>query len=234
MDFSILEKRVGVKFEDRSFLKQALTHRSWLNENRASPLGHNERLEFLGDAVLELIVKEFLFRKYPSTQEGLLTAYKAGLVNNTVLSDTAVGLGLGDFLLMSRGEAKDTGRARAQILANTFEAIVGALYLDQGYEGARRFVAQFLLPKMQGIVENGLWRDPKSQLQEAAQEHLRLTPTYEVLEENGPDHERQFIVGVYFGSDLVAQGQGGAKQLAEADAAKTALALKGWAQSPAV
>lgn len=233
MDFSILEKRLGVKFEDRSFLKQALTHRSYLNENRAWPLGHNERLEFLGDAVLELIVKEFLFRKYPSIQEGLLTAYRSGLVNNVTLSDTAVELGLNDFLLMSKGEAKDTGRARAQILANTFESIVGALYLDQGYESARTFVARFLLPKMDEIVEGGLWRDPKSQLQEAAQEHLRLTPTYEVLEEKGPDHGRQFIVGVYFGSDLVARGQGGAKQLAEADAAKTALALKGWTQSSA-
>lgn len=228
MDFSILEKRLGIKFRDRSFLKQALTHRSYLNENRGWPLGHNERLEFLGDAVLELIVTDFLFRKYPGKQEGLLTAYRSALVNITVLSDTAVELGLNDFLLMAKGEAKDTGRARAVILGNAFEAVIGAIYLDQGYETAQKFVTIFLLPRMDEIVANELWREPKSQLQEAAQESLRLTPTYEVLEQNGPDHNKQFIVGVYFGSDLIAKGQGGAKQLAEAEAAKAALALKGW------
>lgn len=233
MDFSILERRLGAKFEDRSYLKQALTHRSYLNENRPWPLGHNERLEFLGDAVLELIVTDFLFRKYPGKQEGLLTAYRSALVNITVLSDTAIELGLNDFLLMARGEAKDVGRARAVILGNAFEAVIGALYLDRGYDVVQKFVTQVLLPKMDEIVAKELWRDPKSQLQEAAQEHLRLTPTYEVLEQNGPDHDRQFIVGVYLGSDLIAKGQGGAKQLAEADAAKTALALKGWVQSSA-
>ena len=228
MDFSILEKRLGVKFKDRSLLKQALTHRSYVNENRAWPLGHNERLEFLGDAVLELIVTDFLYRKYPSEQEGLLTFYRSGLVNITVLADVATGLDLNAFLLMAKGEAKDTGRARQVILGNAVEAIIGALYIGQGYEAARQFGVKFLLPRVDEIIARGLWRDSKSQLQEAAQKHLGMTPAYEVLEQSGPDHNRQFLVGVYFGSDLVAKGQGGAKQLAEAEAAKAALTLKGW------
>ena len=228
MDFAILECRLGVTFQDRSFLKQALTHRSFINEHRTWPLGHNERLEFLGDAVLELIVTEFLFKKYPRQPEGLLTSYRSSLVNITVLAEIAVELGLNDFLLISKGEAKDTGRARQLILGNSFEAVVGALYLDQGYEAAQQLVAKYLLPKIDAIVTKGLWRDPKGQLQEATQKHLQLAPNYEVLEQSGPDHNRQFVVGVYFGPDLIAKGTGPAKQLAEVEAAKAALNLKGW------
>jgi len=224
----MLENRLGVTFENINLLKQALTHRSYLNENRGQFLGHNERLEFLGDAVLELIVTDFLFHKYPDLQEGLLTSYRSGLVNITVLTNVAKELGLNDFLLLSRGESKDHGRARQIILGDAFESIIGAIYLDQGYGVARQFVTKYLLPRIDEIAMKELWRDSKSQLQEAAQKYLRLTPTYEVLEESGPDHDRLFIVGVYFGSDFIARGQGGAKRLAEAEAAKTALVVKGW------
>lgn len=226
MDFSILEKRLRVTFNDRGLLKRALTHKSYLNENRNWPLGHNERLEFLGDAVLELVVTDFLFRKYPDKQEGLLTAYRAGLVNTMRLADVAIELGFNDFLLISKGEAKNNDRSRRMILGSAFEAVVGALRLDQGYEIAQQFVARFLLPKMNEIVAKELWYDPKSRLQEVAQKELRLTPTYQVLEQRGPDHDKQFIVGVYFGSNLIAKGQGEAKRLAEAKAAEAALALK--------
>lgn len=229
MDFSILEERLGIKFRDRSYLKQALTHRSYLNENRSYPLGHNERLEFLGDSVLELIATDFLYKKYPRQPEGTLTFYRSSLVNSVTLSALATELGINDFLLTSRGEAKDTGRARQVILADAVEAIIGALYVDQGYEPARQFVAKYLLPKMDDIVDKELWRDPKSLLQEASQRHLQIAPNYRVLEQSGPDHNRQFVVGVYFGSDLIAQGKGPAKQHAEVEAAKAALVLKGWA-----
>lgn len=233
MDFSILEDRLGVSFEERGLLKQALTHRSYLNENRNYPLGHNERLEFLGDAVLELVVREFLYRKFPSKPEGVLTAYRSALVNTQMLSALAVEIGLNDFLLLSRGEAKDTGRARQIILADAFEAVIGAVRLDQGYDAAQCFIATTLFHKLEEIVTKELWRDAKSRLQEVVQELLRVTPTYEVLEESGPDHGKSFVVGVYFGSDFIAQGTGPAKQHAEVEAAKAALALNGWATASA-
>ncbi len=232
MDFSILENRLGVKFQDRSWLKQALSHRSYLNENRGWPLGHNERLEFLGDAVLELIVTDYLFRKYPRKPEGELTEHRSALVNMESLSTLATNLGMNDFLLLSRGETKDRGRARTIILGNAFEAVIGALYLDQGYAAADRFVTAHLLSKADEIIAKP--RDAKSRLQEIVQSTLRVTPTYQTLEATGPDHGKQFVVGVYFGLDLVAKGNGLSKRRAEEDAAQAALTIKGWdAEQPA-
>jgi ribonuclease-3 len=228
MDFSLLEKRLGVKFKDRSYLKQALTHRSYLNENRGWPLGHNERLEFLGDAVLELIVSTFLYETYRNQPEGKLTEYRAALVNIEVLAELAGDLGMSQYMLLSRGEAKDTGRARQVIIGNAFEAVIGALFVDQGYDAARHFVEVHLLSRTDELIAQGLMRNSKSRLQEAAQGHFRVTPTYEVLEENGPDHDKVFVVGVYFGSELIAKGRGGAKRLAEEKAAEQALITKGW------
>lgn len=233
MDFSILEARLGVTFEERGLLKQALTHRSYLNENRSYPLGHNERLEFLGDAVLQLVVTEFLYKKFPAKPEGELTAYRGGLVNTEMLAALATELNLDEFLLLSKGERRDAGRARRIILADAFEAVIGAIRLDQGYDAAQRFIARLLLPKTDEIVAKELYRDAKSRLQEVVQERLKVTPTYAVLEQNGPDHDRTFIVGVYFGSELIAKGSGPAKPQAEKEAAKAALILNGWAAAEA-
>lgn len=233
MDFSILEERLGVTFEERGLLKQALTHRSYLNENRNYPLGHNERLEFLGDAVLELVVTEFLYKKFPAKPEGDLTAYRAGLVNTEMLAELANELTLDEYLLLSKGERRDTGRARRIILADAFEAVIGAIRLDQGYDAAQRFIARLLFHKTDEIVAKELYRDAKSQLQEVVQEQLKVTPTYAVLEQNGPDHDKSFVVGVYFGSELIAKGTGPAKQRAETEAAKAALILNGWAPAEA-
>lgn len=223
-----LQKTLGVSFADTGLLLCAVTHRSFLNENRSATQPHNERLEFLGDAVLELIVTDFLFAAYPERQEGELTAIRAALVNTNTLSEIAMGLHLGDFLLLSKGEAKDMGRARQYILANTFEAVVGAIYLDQGYAHARDFVARVLLPRTGDIVARQLWQDPKSRFQERAQEVTGITPAYRTLREQGPDHDRTFTVGVFLGEECVSQGEGRSKQEAEQAAAEQALITKEW------
>lgn len=223
-----LERILGVSFTERGLLLSATTHRSYLNEHREATQDHNERLEFLGDAVLELIVTDYLFRKYTSKPEGELTAVRAALVNTVSLSEAAQKLGLNDFLLMSKGEAKDTGRARQYILANAFEAVIGAIYLDQGYEAAERFVADQLFAKTDRIVEKRLWQDPKSRFQELAQEQYSITPTYEMLSQEGPDHDRLFTIGVYLRSEKIAEGKGRSKQEAEQDAAENAISEKGW------
>lgn len=228
MDFSIFEEKIGYHFKEKRLLEQAFTHRSYLNENRASGREHNERLEFLGDAVLELVVTEFLFAKYPDKPEGDLTSYRAALVNTVSISDSATKLGMNEFLLLSRGEAKDTGRARAIILANAFEAVIGALYLDQGYEPAKKFIAEQLFHKMDDVVAKGLWQDAKSRFQEIAQEKESVTPSYEVISQTGPDHDKRFVVGVYLGEERVASGEGQSKQEAEQDAARKALTAKEW------
>lgn len=228
LDVPKLETLLGYTFNDKLHLLTAMTHRSYLNEHREAEQDHNERLEFLGDAVLELVVTDFLFKKYPEKPEGELTAVRAALVNTVSLSESAQQLGVNDFLLMSKGEAKDTGRARQYILANTFEAIIGALYLDQGYETAADFIAQQLFAKTELIVEKRLWQDPKSRFQELAQDNVSVTPTYETLSQEGPDHDRVFTVGVFLGKELVAEGQGRAKQEAEQKAAEAAIAAKGW------
>lgn len=227
-DFTTFEDALGLHFNDSMLLRQAFTHRSYLNEHRGEVSEHNERLEFLGDAVLELIVTRFLYEKFPQHSEGDLTAFRAALVNYITLSEIASALGMNDFLLLSRGEAKDTGRARSVLLANAFEAVVGAVYLDQGYDAAQEFIAAHLFPKIDDIVKNKTWRDSKSALQEKVQETAGVTPHYSVLRESGPDHDKQFVVGVYARDELLAEGSGKAKQEAEQDAAKNALEKKGW------
>jgi len=223
-----MEDTIGVSFDDPNLLRQAFTHRSYLNEHREAGLSHNERLEFLGDAVLELAVTDYLFREYPDKTEGELTAVRAALVNTTSLSEAGEALGFNEHLLLSKGEAKDTGRARQYILANTFEAVIGAIYLDQGYEAAADFVGRNLFNKTHAIVEERLWQDAKSRFQEASQEKESVTPEYKVEKETGPDHDKHFEVGVYLGREQVAVGTGQSKQEAEQAAAEAALRVRGW------
>lgn len=227
-NFDLFEKKIGFSFRDKKLLEQAFTHRSYLNEHREEGLEHNERLEFLGDAVLELVVTDFLFRVYGKETEGELTAYRAALVNALALSSVATTLSMNDYLLLSKGEEKDTGRARQSLLANAYEALVGALYLDQGYESTRAFIEKTLLPLASEMVEKRLWQDSKSRFQEKAQEHTGVTPSYETLREVGPDHDKRFFVGLYVAGELVAEGEGRSKQEAEQDAARKALLAKGW------
>ena len=227
-DFKTFEQNIGIEFNDISLLRQAFVHRSYLNEHRGEPGGHNERLEFLGDAVLELIATHFLYEKFPDKPEGELTAYRAALVNANTCAELAREAGMNDFLLLSRGEAKDTGRARTILLANAFEALVGAIYIDQGYDAAKQFISERLFPKLDDIIEKKLWQDAKSSLQEKAQEMTGATPMYKVLSEAGPDHAREFSVGVYVRDELMGQGQGKSKQEAEQAAAREALDKKGW------
>lgn len=226
--FSDFEKKTKIDFENKNLLKQAFTHRSYINENPGTSLSHNERLEFLGDAVLELIVTDFLYKKYPSYTEGELTALRSALVNAVIISEIATNIGMNDYLLLSRGEAKDNGKARTYILANTYEAYIGALYLDQGYEMVDKFVHASLLPKTDEIVNKKLWRDAKSLVQEKAQEFVSVTPAYKVLHDSGPDHDKHFTVGIFFGPDLIAEGKGKSKQEAEQKAAEAALKVKNW------
>lgn len=228
IDIAALERVLGTEFTDKNILLSAVTHRSYLNEHREATQDHNERLEFLGDAVLELVVTEYLFAKYPEKPEGELTAIRAALVNTISLSEASSRLGINDFLLMSKGEAKDTGRARLYILANAFEACIGALYLDKGYDVAKAFIAGQLFGLTDNIVDKRLWQDSKSRFQELAQEHVSVTPTYETLSQVGPDHDRVFTVGVFLRSEKVAEGNGRSKQEAEQDAAEKAIAAKEW------
>ncbi len=227
-DLKEFEQKIGIEFNDKKLLKVAFTHRSWINEHKHSGMEHNERLEFLGDAVLELAVTDFLFEKYPKTPEGELTAYRSALVNTTSNSDAAQKLGMNDFLLLSRGESKDTGRARMYILANAFEALIGAIYLDQGYDVAEEFIAKNVYYKVDDIVKNRLWQDAKSHFQEKAQEVHGITPTYKLVDESGPDHDKKFIVAVLVGNEQVALGSGKSKQEAEQSAARKGLENKGW------
>ncbi len=213
---------MGVVFKDKNLLKQALIHRSWLNENPESGFENNERLEFLGDAVLELAVTEHLYKNYPNP-EGDLTNWRAALVNYQNLSEVASNLGANGFLLLSRGETKDTGRARQVILANTMEAIIGAVYLDHGFEAAAKFVKKNIISDLERIIKNKLYKDAKSLFQEQSQEKFGLTPTYRMLSENGPDHDKVFTVGVFLGDEMAGQGEGASKQEAEQKAAEAAL-----------
>ncbi|MDP2789086.1 MAG: ribonuclease III [bacterium] len=227
-EFSDFEKKTGFVFKNKNLLKQAFIHRSYINENPNTGLSHNERLEFLGDAVLELIVTDFLYKKYSSYTEGELTALRSALVNAVIISEVALSSGMNEYLLLSKGETKDMGKARQYILANTYEAYVGAIYLDQGYDAVNKFVTNSLLPKTDEIVEKKLWRDAKSLVQEKAQEYVSVTPAYKVLSETGPDHDKHFTVGIYFGSELIAEGKGKSKQEAEQKAAEAALKAKNW------
>lgn len=227
-NFKKLEKAIGIKFNNPNYLVQALVHRSYLNENREFPLGHNERLEFLGDAVLELTVTEFLFQNYLNP-EGELTSWRAALVNAIMCARVAKELGLEEYLFLSHGESKDAGtKAREYILANVLEALIGAIYIDQGWEMAKQFVLRYVVTKLPEVLELGLWMDAKSRFQESAQEIIGLTPTYRVLQEEGPDHAKEFIVGVYLDKEKIAEGRGTSKQEAKVDAAEKALQIKKW------
>lgn len=229
-DFKTFAKKLGVNFLDISLLQTACTHRSYLNEVKSTKVEHNERLEFLGDAVLELVVTDFLYKKYPKKNEGDLTAYRSALVNTNSLSRVADNIGINEYLILSKGEAKDTGRARAIILADAVEAIIGAVYLDQGYETAEAFIARSILEflKIEEIISNKLWLDAKSRFQERAQEVTGQTPIYKTVKETGPDHDKQFTVGVFIGDTQIALGAGPSKNEAEQKAAEKAIEVKGW------
>lgn len=227
-DLASLEEILDVVFTDKTLLLSAITHRSYLNEHRNATQDHNERLEFLGDAVLELVVTDYLFKTYADKPEGELTAIRAALVNTVSLSATSEALGVNQYLLMSKGEAKDEGRARQYILANVFEAFIGAIYLDRGFDVARTFIARELFGKTDEIVRKKLWQDAKSRFQELGQEHSSVTPTYQLMSQSGPDHDRVFTVGVFLRQEKIAEGEGRSKQEAEQAAAEKALVAKGW------
>jgi ribonuclease-3 len=226
-DYSKFEEKTGIKFNDESLLTRAFTHRSYLNENRDSDLKHNERLEFLGDAVMELVTTDYLFKQFPKKNEGELTAYRASLVNTQTISEASTELEFNDHLLLSKGEAKDTGRARQYILANTFESVIGAIYLDQGYDAARQFIEKFLIVKLDKILSDGTWIDAKSKLQEIIQEKMSITPTYKIVKEEGPDHDKKFTVALYYGEAEIATAEGKSKQEAEQEAAREVLKKEG-------
>lgn len=226
-EFDEIQEIIGVKFKNLDYLKQAFIHRSYLNEHRDFPLDHNERLEFLGDAVLELVVTEYLYKNFPNP-EGEMTNWRAALVNTQMISKQSQRLGFNDYLCLSRGESKDTGKAREIILANTFESVIGAIYLDQGYNKSRDFISNNLLGELPEIIEQELYLDPKSKLQEASQEKFNITPTYRVLKEWGPDHARQFIIGAYLNTKKVGEGEGSSKHEAQLNAAKDGLDGDKW------
>jgi len=217
-----------VEFEDKNLLIQAFCHRSYLNENPDFDLGQNERLEFLGDAVLELAVTSYLYFNYPDKTEGELTTWRAALVNSKVIGELAGELGFQDYILLSKGESRENGRSRLYILADVFEAFVGAMYLDRGYETTKEFIEKNLVAKLPRIIELGLYRDPKSELQEKTQEEVGITPVYKILRETGPDHQKHFVMGVFLEEDLVGKGEGCSKKEAEEEAAKEALDKEEW------
>jgi len=227
-DFGGFEKLIGINFRDKDLLRQAFTHRSFLNEHKNLKGKHNERLEFLGDAVLELVITHYLYDKYPDKNEGDLTSIRSALVNATTCAEVAKKLEVNDYLLLSRGESKDVGRARQYILANALEAIIGAIYIDLGYEKARDFVLEHITSLTEKIVKEKLWVDAKSKFQEKAQDIIGVTPSYKTTKEVGPDHDKKFVVAVSIGDELVAEGEGDSKQDAEQSAARHALKEKGW------
>ena len=219
------EKKIEIDFSDKDLLKQVFIHRSYINEHRGVGLQHNERLEFLGDAVLELAVTEFLFTSY-DRPEGEMTSWRSALVKGESLSEEAKKNAMDDYLCVSRGEAKNTGKARDLILANAFEALIGAIYLDQGYEIVKKFVEDHIVYKLPEILEKEHYIDAKSRLQEMAQEKFSITPTYETISESGPDHDKKFIVAVLIGKKKIGEGEGNSKQRAQTSAAANALENK--------
>ncbi|NQT49558.1 ribonuclease III [Candidatus Kuenenbacteria bacterium] len=226
-DFSKIQKRIKIKFKNLDLLTQSMVHRSYLNEHPSFELDHNERLEFLGDAVLELVVTENIYLNYENP-EGELTNWRASLVNSKMLARVAEELEIEEYLFLSRGEQKDTGKARQYILANAMEALIGSIYLDQGWDKSKKFIETFILTKLPDILENKLYLDPKSTFQELAQEKAGTTPNYKVLKEYGPDHSKTFEIGVYLKSELIAEGKGSSKQEAQEDAARNGLEKQGW------
>ena len=223
-----LEKKLGVKFKDINILKNALVHRSYINEHKNFALDHNERLEFLGDAVLELVVTDHLYKEYTEA-EGVLTNWRSSLVNATQLAIVAEDLGIYDFLYLSKGESQDKNKkARNYILANAYEAIVGAIYMDQGYGAADKFIQNNLIVHLKKIIADKSYIDAKSMFQEKSQEMVGTTPHYKVLTESGPDHNKKFVVGVYLNKTKVAEGEGYSKQEGQLNAANKALEVKKW------
>jgi ribonuclease-3 len=228
MDLALFEKKIGYTFQNKKLLETVFTHRSYLNENRGPGMEHNERLEFLGDAVLELVSTEYLYKKYPDKAEGDLTAFRAALVNTNSIAEAAARLEMNDFLRLSRGESRDTGRARSIILANSFEALLGGFYLDAGYEKVSNFIEEQILYKTESIIRDRSWQDAKSKFQELSQERTGTTPSYIVVDQTGPDHERRFVIAACIGTERIAIGDGHSKQEAEQAAAQKAIAAKGW------
>ncbi len=222
------EKKIGLNFENKELLEIAFTHRSFLNENRRGKIKeHNERIEFLGDAVVELATTEMLYKTFPKMKEGEMTAIRSALVNTDSLSKQAEKLGMEKFIKMSKGEL-GSNKGRWHILANTFEAVVGAIYLEFGFQEAKKFLEKNLFPYLLVILENSLHKDPKSYFQEKAQEIFQKTPEYKTLDESGPEHDKEYVSGAYIGSELIAKGKGSSKKNAEIDAARNALKEKGW------
>ncbi|GBD34023.1 Ribonuclease 3 [bacterium HR34] len=219
-----IEKTIGEKFENKNLLVEAFVHRSFINENKDFPISSNERLEFLGDAILEFVVTEFLFSKFPDKKEGELTSLRAALVNTESLYNTAEKLGFGKLILLSKGEReRQSEKAKKSIMADTFEAFLGALYLEKGPDKVKDFTKRNLLVKIDDIIEKKLYKDPKSLLQELVQERFSITPSYKILEEWGPDHDKHFVAGVYINDRLISKGEGTSKQEAELEAARKAL-----------
>lgn len=225
MNIDEFEQSIGIKFKDKNLLQQVFIHRSYLNEHKSLGIGHNERLEFLGDAVLELAVTQFLYEDY-DRPEGELTNWRSALVKGESLSFEAKRIGMDALIKTSRGEAKNTGKARDLILANAFEALIGAIYLDQGFQAADRFIKENVYYKIEDILEKQLYFDPKSRFQELSQERFSITPNYELISEKGPDHSKIFTVAAYIGKQKISEGTGTSKQRAQLDAA--ANALKVW------
>lgn len=224
-----LETKIGINFKNQAILQQAMIHRSYLNEHPESSSGHNERLEFLGDAVLEIIVTEYLYLNYPNTPEGDLTNWRASLVNSKMLHIIAEELGVDDHLYLSKGEAKDKNKkSRHYILANAVEALIGAIYLDQGIEVSKKFVHQYIISKLPEILETKSYLDPKSLFQEESQEKKGITPRYEIMSESGPDHDKVFKVGLYLEEEFIASGEGSSKQEAQVAAAENGLKKLKW------
>lgn len=224
-----LEKIINVKFNNIDLLQQALVHRSFINEHPDFRVGHNERLEFLGDAVLEIIITEHLFINFPDKPEGDLTNWRASLVNSKMLYQVAKSLNFEEYLLLSRGESKDKdSKARQYILADSVEAIIGAIYLDQGLESAKKFILKNVITSLEDIIKNKTYLDPKSRFQEVAQEIVGITPSYKVLKEEGPDHAKKFTVGLFLEEELISVGEGFSKQEAQTDAAEKGLQAKNW------
>ena len=227
-EFKGFEKLIGIEFKDKDLLKQAFTHRSFINEHKTLKIKHNERLEFLGDAVLELVITDYLYNEYPDKDEGNMTSIRSALVNAQTCAEVAKKINVNDYMLLSRGETKDVGRARQYILANALEAIIGAIYIDLGYQKAKDFIIKYITPMTEQIVKEQLWVDAKSKFQEKAQDIEGVTPSYKTTKEVGPDHDKKFTVAVFIGNKMVAEGDGESKQDAEQSAARRALKEKGW------
>ena len=231
-NYEAIEEKLGIVFQDKSLLDIALTHRSYLNEHKEVSLQNNERIEFLGDAVLELIISSYLFKEYPNKPEGDLTNIRAALVRTESLAEESRNLGIGEYLRMSKGEKESGGRDKDYLLANTFEAVLGAIYQDQGFDVCKTYIERTLLMKADRIVENNLFIDPKTQAQEIIQAKFKVTPIYEVLKQDGPDHDKTFTVALKINNKQIASGTGSSKQKAEEAAAKETVNLLGNQANP--